>query len=136
VAKPTFTGFVQNSMDGLILFEACLSGKLDHVPRRPHDRESSQLIKSGNIFIYQENESGIKRWTDGVTWSPSRILGNFLIYRELDKPFPPGEKKRAIKRKRSGLPGVDDFQRGDSDSRENVETPRPITPPEPPNELS
>jgi hypothetical protein len=23
---PTFTGFVQNSMDGLILFEACLSG--------------------------------------------------------------------------------------------------------------
>lgn len=28
---------------------------------------------------------GIKRWTDGLVWSPSRILGNFLIYRELDK---------------------------------------------------
>lgn len=27
---------------------------------------------------------GIKRWTDGLVWSPSRILGNFLIYRELD----------------------------------------------------
>lgn len=26
---------------------------------------------------------GIKRWTDGLIWSPSRILGNFLIYREL-----------------------------------------------------
>ena len=129
---PTFTGFVQNSMDGLILFEACLSGKLHHVPRRPHDRERSQLIKSGNIFIYEENASGIKRWTDGVAWSPSRILGNFLIYRELDKPFPPGEKKRAIKRKRSSLPGVDGFQRENSDNQESVEMPRPITPPEPP----
>ena len=102
---PTFHGFVQNSMDGLMLFEACLSGKLHHVPRRPHDRERSQLIKSGSVFIYEENASGIKRWTDGVAWSPSRILGNFLIYRELEKPFPPGEKKRAMKRKRTSLPG-------------------------------
>jgi hypothetical protein len=127
---PTFTGFVQNSMDGLILFEACLSGKLEHVPRRPHDRERRQLIKSGNIFIYGENTSGIKRWTDGVAWSPSRILDNFLIYRELDKPFPPGEKKRAIKRKRGSHPRVDGFQRGNPASQENVEMPRPTTPPE------
>lgn len=35
---------------------------------------------------------GIKRWTDGLVWSPSRILGNFLIYRELDKRAP-GDKK-------------------------------------------
>ncbi|KAF2219003.1 Gti1/Pac2 family-domain-containing protein, partial [Elsinoe ampelina] len=102
---PTFSGFVQNSMDGLVLFEACLSGKLHHVPRRPHDRERANLIKSGSIFIYEENASGIKRWTDGVAWSPSRILGNFLIYRELEKPFPPGEKKRAMKRKRSSQIG-------------------------------
>lgn len=32
------------------------------------------------LFIFI---SGIKRWTDGLIWSPSRILGNFLIYREL-----------------------------------------------------
>ncbi|KEQ70927.1 hypothetical protein M436DRAFT_51828, partial [Aureobasidium namibiae CBS 147.97] len=99
--QPTWHGFIQNSMDGLVLFEACLSGKLHHVPRRPHDRERASLIKSGSVFIYEENASGIKRWTDGVAWSPSRILGNFLIYRELEKPFPPGEKKRAMKRKRS-----------------------------------
>jgi hypothetical protein len=34
------------------------------------------------LTLYQK---GIKRWTDGRVWSPSRILGNFLIYRELDK---------------------------------------------------
>lgn len=98
VLEPTFTGYVATTQDALILFEACLSGVLHHVPRRPHDRERSHLVRSGSVFIYEENSSGIKRWTDGVTWSPSRILGNFLVYRELEKPFPPGEKKRAMKK--------------------------------------
>ncbi|KAJ0358930.1 hypothetical protein COL154_008734 [Colletotrichum chrysophilum] len=96
--NPTFVGHVASTLDALVLFEACLSSALQHVPRRPHDRERQDLIKSGNVFIYEEHSSGIKRWTDGVAWSPSRILGNFLIYRELDRPFPPGEKKRAMKR--------------------------------------
>ncbi|KAI0121810.1 Gti1/Pac2 family-domain-containing protein [Daldinia grandis] len=98
---PTFHGYIASTMDALILFEACLSGRLSHVPRRPHDRERSELIASGNVFMYEEHSSGIKRWTDGVPWSPSRILGNFLLYRELDKPFQPGEKKRAMKRQRT-----------------------------------
>lgn len=98
VLEPTFTGYVATTQDALILFEACLTGVLHHVSRRPHDRERSHLVRSGSVFIYEENSSGIKRWTDGVTWSPSRILGNFLVYRELDKPFPPGEKKRAMKK--------------------------------------
>ncbi|CAJ2506007.1 Uu.00g001370.m01.CDS01 [Anthostomella pinea] len=96
--QPTFTGYIHTTLDALILFEACLVGHLQHVPRRPHDRERNDLIRSGHVFIYEEHSSGIKRWTDGVTWSPSRILGNFLIYRELDKPFEPGEKKRANKK--------------------------------------
>lgn len=97
--KPTYRGYLASTLDALVLIEACLDGILSHVPRRPQDRERPDLIKSGNIFIYEENASGIKRWTDGVNWSPSRILGNFLIYRELDKPFEPGQKKRALKGK-------------------------------------
>ncbi|KAI2630612.1 Gti1/Pac2 family-domain-containing protein [Hypoxylon sp. NC1633] len=103
---PTFQGYIASTMDALVLFEACLSGRLCHVPRRPHDRERSTLIVSGNVFIYEEHSSGIKRWTDGVPWSPSRILGNFLLYRELDKPFQPGEKKRAMKRQKPEGSGV------------------------------
>lgn len=128
--QPTWSGFVNNSMDGLMLFEACLSGKLHHVPRRPHDRERGNLIKSGSVFIYEENASGIKRWTDGVAWSPSRILGNFLIYRELEKPFPPGEKKRAMKRKRSQEP---DARRGSEENEQPEYTGLPPTPPSPAN---
>ncbi|KAM3548960.1 hypothetical protein ARSEF4850_009113 [Beauveria asiatica] len=102
---PTFEGHISSTLDALVLFESCLDGILNHVPRRPHDRERQDLIKSGNIFVYEEHSSGIKRWTDGVSWSPSRILGNFLIYRELEKPFPPGEKKRALKKsKKSSSP--------------------------------
>ncbi|KAK7963671.1 hypothetical protein PG996_008635 [Apiospora saccharicola] len=99
--QPTFTGYISSTMDALVLFEACLTGHISHVPRRPHDRERANLIRSGNVFIYEEHSSGIKRWTDGVPWSPSRILGNFLLYRELDKPFQPGEKKRAMKKSTS-----------------------------------
>ncbi|KAG5952940.1 hypothetical protein E4U53_007498 [Claviceps sorghi] len=102
----TFEGHIGSTLDALMLFEACLTGELNHVPRRPHDRERPDLIKSGNIFVYEEHASGIKRWTDGVSWSPSRILGNFLIYRELEKPFPPGEKKRALKKKKSPAGGI------------------------------
>jgi hypothetical protein len=127
--KVPFTGFVRDSMDGLVLFEACLSGELPYTSRRPKNHERSQLTKSGNIFIHKENASGIKRWTDGVVWSPSPISGNFLIYRELDKPFPPG-KKHAIKQKRSSLSEVYGSQRSNSDSKENVEMLRPISPSE------
>jgi hypothetical protein len=119
-------------MDGLILFQACLSGKLHSIPQHPGDKGRSDVIRSGNVFVYEENASGIKRWTDGVAWSPSRVLGNFLIYRELDKPFPPSKKKRAIKRKRNIVPGVDGPQGGGFDRQGNVETPRPTVSLEPP----
>ena len=102
---PTWSGYVASTLDALVLIQGTFDGILTHVPRRPHDRERQELIKSGSIFIYEEHASGIKRWTDGVSWSPSRILGNFLIYRELDKPFAPGEKKRALKKKRSSPAG-------------------------------
>lgn len=98
---PTYHGFIESTYDALVLFEACLTGVIAHVPRRPHDREREHVIKSGNIFIYEESTSGIKRWTDGISWSPSRILGNFLIYRQLQKPFGPGEKKKALKKPKS-----------------------------------
>jgi hypothetical protein len=98
--QPSFAGIVLNSRDALLLFTEAIHGRIPMITRRPHDKERAHSISSGNIFIYCEHNSSIKRWTDGVTWSPSRIMGNFLIYRELNKGFPPGEKKRAAKKKR------------------------------------
>ena len=93
ILQPIYTGHVSTTKDALILFEACLNGHLKCVTRRPRGQERNSLIHSGCVFIYDKGSSGIQRWTDGVTWSPSRILGDFLVYRELDKPLPPRERK-------------------------------------------
>lgn len=96
----TFHGFIENTTDTLLIIEACRNGILPTVNRRLVERERS-AIDSGTIIVFDESESGIKtrstqpylflhksclgikRWTDGFLWSPSRILGNFLVYREL-----------------------------------------------------
>lgn len=100
--QPTWIGFILTTRDVCLLMEMVLSGRLPHVPRRPHERERPEIIKSGNIFIYEESVSGVKRWTDGVNWSPSRILGNFLLYREMEAGYPgEGSKKVALKKNRA-----------------------------------
>lgn len=96
--EPTYRGYVASTQDALILFEACLVNLLHHIPRRPVGPERSHLVRSGSVFIFDESASRIKRWTDGLNWSPSRIIDNFLIYRELDKPLPPETKKHVMKK--------------------------------------
>jgi Gti1/Pac2 family transcription factor len=98
--QPTWKGFIHTTRDGLTLLEACIQGHLCHIPRRPHIQERQSLISSGNIFVYEENASGIRRWTDGIYWSPSRIMGNFFVYRELYDGPEPGEKKIRATKKR------------------------------------
>lgn len=80
----TWHGMVETTADALRIFELCRQGKLARVKRRLYDRER-RLIRSGSVFVFDEKESGIRRWTDGRLWSPSRIHGNFLIYRELER---------------------------------------------------
>jgi Gti1/Pac2 family transcription factor len=115
--EQTFFGYVGTSNDAFLIFEACRGNQLlQKVGRRPHDRERGRLIKSGNIFVFDKQSSDIKRWTDGVAWSPSRILDNFLIYRQIDRPLQSGEKKRKQKRRgrmpRNGSQGeLDDSNR-------------------------
>ncbi|KAJ3216233.1 hypothetical protein HK099_005943 [Clydaea vesicula] len=54
------------------------------VQRRMSEEERIINIKSGNVFVWDEAESGIKRWTDGRSWSPSRSSGQFLVYKETE----------------------------------------------------
>jgi len=48
------------------------------------DSEKTELIKSGNVFVFAEDETQMRRWTDGKVWSASRVNGSFLTYRELE----------------------------------------------------
>lgn len=64
----------------MILIRTGLQGSLHFVQRRPTSPERYSIAQSGHVFIYNETTSGIQRWADGQHWSPSRVLGDFLIY--------------------------------------------------------
>ncbi|KAK1231929.1 Global transcription regulator sge1 [Marasmius sp. AFHP31] len=82
--EPPWCGWIETTGDALLILEAARRGLIPRVTRRLVDSER-KMITSGSVFVFDEDESGIKRWTDGFYWSPSRILGNFLLYRETDK---------------------------------------------------
>lgn len=71
-----------------------MSGYLPRISRRPSRSDYRDIAKSGHIFAYEETESGIKRWTDGVRWSPSRTRDGFMLYRELDEQHAKGSSGR------------------------------------------
>lgn len=75
---PPFRGYIETTYDSLLVFEAARRGMIPRVTRRLIERERG-MVQSGAVFVFDEQESGIKRWTDGLVWSPSRILGNFLV---------------------------------------------------------
>ncbi|ROW17705.1 hypothetical protein VPNG_00643 [Cytospora leucostoma] len=101
---PPLTPTIHNTIpettpDALILFEACLRGEVSHSSRRPHESERERLIQSGNVFVFEESATGVKRWTDGRRWSPSRALDGYLVYRELNDPVDGAKAKKALKPK-------------------------------------
>ncbi|KAK6992147.1 Gti1/Pac2 family-domain-containing protein [Favolaschia claudopus] len=73
---PPWRGFVETTGDALLILEAAKRGLIPRITRRLVDGER-RMIASGSVFVFDEEESGIK--------SPSRILGNFLLYRETDR---------------------------------------------------
>jgi hypothetical protein len=75
---PPFRGHIETTYDALLILEAARRGMVPRITRRLTERERP-MIQSGAVFIFDEQESGIKRWTDSLFWSPSRILGNFLV---------------------------------------------------------
>ncbi|TFK73284.1 hypothetical protein BDN72DRAFT_854934 [Pluteus cervinus] len=82
---PPFTGYVETTVNALRLIHAARQGIIPRITRRLNDTERRTMIKSGAVFVFSVEESGIKRWTDGLLWSPSRIVGNFLVYREINE---------------------------------------------------
>ena len=58
----TFHGSVTSPADALILFEACRLNRLKRVQRRLAESERLAYVKSGAVFVWDEEESGIKRY--------------------------------------------------------------------------
>ncbi|KDN48435.1 hypothetical protein K437DRAFT_85607 [Tilletiaria anomala UBC 951] len=107
ISESSWQGYVSSTQDALLLFEAAKRGHIPKIRRRLRDNERKRLIKSGQIFLFEERESGIKRWTDGLLWSPSRILQNFLVYRQIDrKPASNASPKSATPPEYTKFPSI------------------------------
>ncbi|KAJ8063982.1 hypothetical protein OCU04_007827 [Sclerotinia nivalis] len=115
----TYHGHVRTPADAIKLFEACRLGLLPRVQRRLSEKER-QSIKSGSVFVWDEREAGMRRWTDGKSWSASRVSGSFLTYREMEGKrgggqfVPPPARRMAGKTPDSGK-GSDEDQDMDGD---------------------
>lgn len=92
--RPTYIGYIKTPADAILLLAACdlpdsvgnpsLGPPPRRISRRLLDDERAAFIRSGAIFVWDEREAGMRRWTDGRCWSASRVSGCFLTYRELE----------------------------------------------------
>jgi hypothetical protein len=107
---PPWSGWIETTGDALVILAATCRSLIPRATRRLVGAEC-RMIASGSVFVFDEQESGIKRWTDGVFWSPSRILGNFLLYRETDcKGAGHGRKGSDEDRKRMIMRGAREWE--------------------------
>ena len=60
---PPFYGAVETTMNALRLIHAARQGVIPRITRRLNDAERRAMIKSGAVFVFSVEESGIKRWT-------------------------------------------------------------------------
>ncbi|KZT09723.1 uncharacterized protein LAESUDRAFT_810689 [Laetiporus sulphureus 93-53] len=75
---------LRDARDAHTVFEAVRQSLLRPVKRRLNETERQLYIKSGSIFVWEESEeeSGLRRWTDGRIWSQSRMREPYLFYDE------------------------------------------------------
>ncbi|KAJ3258616.1 hypothetical protein HDU77_002208 [Chytriomyces hyalinus] len=79
----TYYGRIESPMDASLVIEACIKGILKEMSGVA---EASTIdIRPGTVLVIHERGGSIQRWRDGHQWSPSRISGNFLIYREVER---------------------------------------------------
>lgn len=60
---PPFHGYVDTTLHALRLIHAARQGVVPRITRRLNDTERRSMIKSGAVFVFSVEESGIKRWT-------------------------------------------------------------------------
>jgi len=75
---------IRDAKDAQTVMEAVRLGILRHVSRRLNESERAAYVRSGSVFVWEESDDdlGLKRWTDGLFWTQSRMKGPFLFYEE------------------------------------------------------
>ncbi|KAJ3050883.1 hypothetical protein HK102_012185, partial [Quaeritorhiza haematococci] len=114
----SFNGYVSTVYDALLLIESCRRGLSKRIERRLSEREKVLAVRSGAVFVWDEEEAQLKRWTDGRHWTSSRVSDHFLVYYESDER--PSTIVRS-KLKHSLSTGEESFPMSDPTSPEDTE---------------
>ncbi|TPX36946.1 hypothetical protein SmJEL517_g00975 [Synchytrium microbalum] len=75
---------IKAPQDAILVLEACRLGILPRVTKRLAKRQRIYVVP-GSVFVWTEEPTGIRRWTEGKHWAPSRVYGHFLVYRQLEE---------------------------------------------------
>ncbi|KAJ3394108.1 hypothetical protein HDU84_000136 [Entophlyctis sp. JEL0112] len=75
-------GFVKEKADAVALVEAVIARRIRALKMVP----ATAKLRSGSVIVFAESslQTQMTRWRDGESWSPSRIQGTFLLYREVE----------------------------------------------------
>jgi hypothetical protein len=117
----SFFGFINTPADAGILIYCSQDQSNRVIPvRRRLIAQERALIRSGSVFVFCEQDSGMRRWTDGMRWSKSRVEGQFLVYRRIEpETIETAEevnyKRRRILSSESTLVADDDSRISDDD---------------------
>ena len=79
---PTYIGHIATKRDACILLQACLSGQLQHTFRFPWEDELQNVVRSGNVFVYTDINTGTGHWKDGKDWAFLGRENGFVVERE------------------------------------------------------
>ncbi|ORY40375.1 hypothetical protein BCR33DRAFT_363167 [Rhizoclosmatium globosum] len=79
----TYHGFIEDPVDAVYVVQGTLKGVLPAF-RGNSDDMASVKVRSGTVIVMPEKGLSVKRWRDGIKWSPSRAYGNFLLYRQIE----------------------------------------------------
>eukprot|EP01135_Chromosphaera_perkinsii_P001897 Nk52_evm46s212 gene=Nk52_evmTU46s212 len=78
---PFLVGFVRTEEDANLCFRAAFEGKIPLTKKRL-TKQLQKEIGPNQIYVYDEIQSDICRWTDGRHWGASFTSGQFIVYKE------------------------------------------------------
>ncbi|VDC07490.1 unnamed protein product [Peniophora sp. CBMAI 1063] len=90
--QPTLEGVrIRTAQDAMLVFYGVARGILTLLTRRL-DADERKAIEPGHVYVWEDrsattSDSGglsMERWTDGMSWGPSRIREEFLFYYQRD----------------------------------------------------
>ncbi|TFY75674.1 hypothetical protein EWM64_g8340, partial [Hericium alpestre] len=82
---------IRTAHDALLVFYGVARNTLTLLSRRL-DAEERRHIGPGNVYVWEDRSAStsettglsMERWTDGMSWGPSRIRDEFLFYYQRD----------------------------------------------------